>query len=81
MNLLTRIRLAQEKDENLIKVSQNDKTEYQNSNNGTIVVNRRVCIHNYQNLRDEILKETHQSRFSIHPGTTMMYRDLKQYYH
>ncbi|XP_038975659.1 uncharacterized protein LOC120106585 [Phoenix dactylifera] len=29
---------------------------------------------------DEILREAHQSRFSIHPGSTKMYRDLREHY-
>ena len=32
-------------------------------------------------LREEILKEFHWSRFVVHPGGTKMYRDLRlQYY-
>jgi hypothetical protein len=31
-------------------------------------------------LKGEILKEAHESRFATHPGSTMMYRDLKEYY-
>src|SRR5690606_34304397 len=59
----------------------NEKTEYQTSNNGTILLNGRVCVPKDQGLRDEILKEAHQSKFSIHPGNNKMYRDLKRYYH
>lgn len=80
-DLLSRVRLAQEKDEDLMKASKNEKTEYQTSNNGTILVNGRVCVPNDTGLRDEILKEAHQSKFSIHPGANKMYRDLKRYYH
>ena len=32
-------------------------------------------------LREEILREFHYSRFAVHPGGTKMYRDLhRQYY-
>jgi hypothetical protein len=31
-------------------------------------------------LKDEILREAHESRFATHPGSTKMYRDLKEYY-
>ena len=32
-------------------------------------------------LREEILREFHCSRFSVHPGGTKMYEDLlRQYY-
>lgn len=80
-DLLTRIRIAQEQDETLKEMVKNDKAEYQTSNNGTIVVNGRVSVPNVKDLREEILKEAHQSKFSIHPGTNKMYQDLKRYYH
>ena len=32
------------------------------------------------NLIHTILTEVHNSRYSIHPGATNMYRDLKQYF-
>ncbi|KAF8106706.1 hypothetical protein N665_0135s0049 [Sinapis alba] len=80
-DLLSRVRLAREKDEDLIKESKNEKTEYQTSNNGTILVNGRVCVPKDNELREEILKEAHQSNFSIHPGANKMYCDLKRYYH
>ncbi|KAG7593905.1 hypothetical protein ISN45_Aa01g026930 [Arabidopsis thaliana x Arabidopsis arenosa] len=80
-DLLSRIRLAQEKDQDLNKWAENNKTEYQTSNNGTIVVNGRVCVPDIKELKEEILREAHQSRFSIHPGLHKMYHDLKRYYH
>ena len=40
----------------------------------------RIWIPNVQELRREILHEAHSSRYSIHPGSTKMYRDLKEYY-
>ena len=33
------------------------------------------------NLREEILKEFHCSRFTVHPGGTKMYRDLRRQYY
>ena len=40
----------------------------------------RIWVPNVQELRREILHEAHSSRYSIHPGSTKMYRDLKEYY-
>jgi len=31
-------------------------------------------------LREMILKEAHDSAYSIHPGSTKIYRDLKERY-
>ena len=32
-------------------------------------------------LREEILKEFHCSRFAVHPGGTKMYHDLRRQYY
>ncbi|KAF8079975.1 hypothetical protein N665_0986s0002 [Sinapis alba] len=63
---LTRIRQAQDLDENLKKVASNDKTEYQTVSNGTILVNGRISVPNNQELKEEIMRQSHKSKFSIH---------------
>ncbi|KAF8051557.1 hypothetical protein N665_1705s0002 [Sinapis alba] len=78
---LTRICQAQGLDENLIKVASNDKTEYQTASNGTILVNRRISVPNNQELKEEIMRQAQNSKFSVHPGLNKMYRDLRMYYH
>ncbi|KAF8089382.1 hypothetical protein N665_0507s0002 [Sinapis alba] len=80
-DLLTRIRQAQGLDENLKKVASNDKTEYQTASNDTILVNGRISVPNNQELKEEIMRQSHSSKFSVHPGLNKMYRDLKRYYH
>ena len=54
-DLLTKIQRAQLLDENLQKVALNDKTEYQMTSNGTILVNGRVSVPNNKELKEEIL--------------------------
>ena len=34
----------------------------------------------WTDLKDEILREFHCSRFVVHPGGTKMYRDLRRQY-
>ena len=80
-DLLTRIRLAQGQDENLNKVAQNDRTEYQTAKDGTILVNGRISVPNDRSLKEEIMREAHKSRFLVHPGATKMYQNLKKFYH
>ncbi|KAF8097488.1 hypothetical protein N665_0287s0004 [Sinapis alba] len=80
-DLLTQIRLAQGQDENLNKVAQNDRTEYQTARDGTILVNGRISVPNDRGLMEELMREAHKSRFSIHPGATKMYQNFKKYYH
>ena len=48
---------------------------------GSLRYKGRVVVPQFEDLRDEILKEFHCSRFSMHPGGTNMYHDLRcQYY-
>ena len=47
---------------------------------GTIWFKNRICVPEVDSLRETILKEVHDSAYSIHPGSTKMYQDLKQKY-
>lgn len=40
----------------------------------------RVVIANDTELRNEILDEAHQTKYTIHPGSTKMYRELKKFW-
>jgi hypothetical protein len=46
----------------------------------TIWFKNRICVPDIDSLRETILKEAHDSVYSIHPGSTKMYQDLKQKY-
>jgi hypothetical protein len=47
---------------------------------GTIWFKNRICVPEIDSLRETILKEAHDSAYSIHPDSTKMYQDLKQKY-
>jgi hypothetical protein len=47
---------------------------------GTIWFKNRICVPDIDSLRETILKEAHDSVYSIHPSSTKMYQDLKQKY-
>ena len=40
----------------------------------------RLCVPDSDGLRDQILDEAHKSAYSVHPGSTKMYHDLKGTY-
>ncbi|CAA7040414.1 unnamed protein product [Microthlaspi erraticum] len=80
-DLLSRIRVAQQSDQSLLDATRVTGSEYEVSANGTILVRGRVCVPKDVELRHQILGEAHASKFSIHPGATKMYHDLKRYYH
>ena len=47
---------------------------------GVLRIKGRVCVPRVDDLFHTILIEAHSSRYSIHPGATKMYRDLKQHF-
>ncbi|XP_022159308.1 uncharacterized protein LOC111025717 [Momordica charantia] len=40
----------------------------------------RLCVPRDFSLRKDLLTEAHSTPFSVHPGSTKMYRDLKKHY-
>jgi hypothetical protein len=40
----------------------------------------KECVPEVKAIRDMILREAHDSAYSIHPGSTKMYLDLKEKY-
>ena len=47
---------------------------------GVLRYQGRLCVPNVGELRQHILAEAHNSRYSIHPGATKMYNDLREVY-
>ncbi|XP_060202777.1 uncharacterized protein LOC132631202 [Lycium barbarum] len=47
---------------------------------GLLWIKGRVCVLRVGDLNKTILAEAHSSRYSIHPGATKMYQDLRQHY-
>jgi hypothetical protein len=45
--------------------------------NGVLWKKGRLCVPDVPEVRNAILKECHESAYSIHPGGTKMYQDLK----
>ena len=44
---------------------------------GSLRYRGRVVVPQLTDLREEILREFHCSRFAVHPGGTKMYQDLR----
>nr|ABG66286.1 retrotransposon protein, putative, Ty3-gypsy subclass [Oryza sativa Japonica Group] len=82
--LESQIRKAQKDDEGikeLIKRIQEKKdTDFSIDDQGTVWYGPRICVPAKKELRDLILKEAHESAYSIHPGSTKMYQDIKAYF-
>jgi hypothetical protein len=41
---------------------------------------KRICVPDSKLIKDVILREAHNSAYSIHPGSTKMYLDLRERY-
>jgi hypothetical protein len=54
--------------------------EFTEDEQGTIWFKDRICVPDIESLLETILKESHDSDYSIHPRSTKMYQDLKQRY-
>ena len=49
--------------------------------NGSLRYRGLVVVPHSTDLREEILREFHCSRFSVHPRATKMYQDLRRQYY
>ncbi|WVZ75873.1 hypothetical protein U9M48_023895 [Paspalum notatum var. saurae] len=45
---------------------------------GTVWHGDRICVPNIKSIQELIMKEAHETAYSIHPGSEKMYQDLKQ---
>ena len=82
--LLERIREAQKTDPELeelrAKVSAGKANDFKISESGMLRFGGRICVPMDAGIRREILDEAHTTPYSLHPGTTKMYHDLKSLY-
>jgi hypothetical protein len=76
------IKEAQKNDEKINEIWQlileGRGKDFQEDAKGVIWFKDRLCVPNVQSIRELILKEAHESAYSIHPGSEKMYRDLKK---
>jgi hypothetical protein len=55
-------------------------TYFRKDDQGVLWFKDRIVVPMVVELRQQILDEAHLNPYSIHPGSTKMYQDLKQYY-
>ena len=48
------------------------------ANDGLVKLGDRVCVPRDAEIRAELLREAHKSNYTIHPGSTKMYQNLKK---
>jgi len=83
-SLLEQIKSHKEEDAKLQRIKQNlERGKFPGfviDEDGTLRFQNRLCVPDHSELKEKILAEAHNTRYSIHPGGTKMYRDLKQYF-
>ena len=61
-------------------VNTGDNTDYAIDESGGLWYKSRLCVLNVMDLRKNILYESHNTIFTMHPRVNKMYQDMKQYY-
>jgi hypothetical protein len=83
-NLLQEIWKGQVEDEKIQEIKRNIKEEkspdFLEDEEGMLWYKGRICVPNVKELKDKILREAHESAYSIHPRGHKMYHDLKATY-
>ena len=82
--LVDQILAGQSQDPQIVKlkeeIEKGTKAEFQIRDDGMIVKGQRMCVPEYGDLKRDIMEEAHSSAYAMHPGSTKMYRTLKEYY-
>jgi hypothetical protein len=81
-NLMDRIREAQKVDTEIDEIKENMSKGkgdgFREDDQGIIWFEKRVCVPRDPEIKRLIFQEAHDSPYSIHPGNTKMYMDLKE---
>ncbi|XP_019059514.1 PREDICTED: uncharacterized protein LOC104825588 [Tarenaya hassleriana] len=62
------------------EISRYGEKGYQIDEEHALRLHQRLCVPADLELRQDILREAHQSRLAIHPGASKMYQGLRQWY-
>ena len=83
-SIFDKMATAQRQDSTLDKywkeAEEGKETEFKVSDKGILMFQGRICVPKDENLKSQILFEAHNTPYSIHPGATKMFQDLKQHF-
>jgi hypothetical protein len=81
---LQQLKEAQETDEELQKIKgkikRDEEKDFHLDDNRLLCFRNRYCMPNREDIRQEILIEAHRGKFTMHPGETKMYQDMKGHF-
>ncbi|CAL8113741.1 unnamed protein product [Prunus armeniaca] len=63
-----------------LEVENGTRTDYSMKNDGAVMVGTRLYVLGDEALKREILEKAHSSAFAMHPGSTKIYRTLREQY-
>jgi hypothetical protein len=61
-------------------IQDNKTSDFSKDSQCTLGLGKHICVPNLKHIKELILREAHDSAYSIHPGSTKMYKDLKTWY-
>ncbi|XP_057981316.1 uncharacterized protein LOC131166761 [Malania oleifera] len=77
-----RIKAAQKEEAELVKVMEGVqdglKPDFNISNDGILRFHTKICVPNDAEIKRVILKKAHRLLYTVHPGSTKMYMDLRE---
>ena len=82
--LVDQILPGQLQDPQMIKlkeeIEKGKKAEFQIRDDSMMVKGQRMCVPEYGELKRDIMEEEHSSAYAMHPGSTKIYKTLKEHY-
>nr|GFC94948.1 retrotransposon protein, putative, Ty3-gypsy subclass [Tanacetum cinerariifolium] len=81
-DLISRIKEDQKEDIEIWTIVENlnKQVEFRIDEDNVLWQDTRLVVPNDASLREALLTEAYSSLFSVHPGSTKMYHDLKQHF-
>ena len=84
-NLVEKIGSMQDQDKDLkekkeMLLSNIELENFKIDHKGYLRKNEKLCVPDIAELKEEIMNEHHKTKYTIHPGGTKMYHDLKRSY-
>jgi hypothetical protein len=61
-------------------IRDNKTSDFLEDSQGTLWLGKWICVPDLRTIKELILKEAHDTAYSIHPSSTKMYKDLKTRY-
>jgi hypothetical protein len=75
---------AQKDDKELVKIKtqtgENKASDFRVDQYGILWFKKRLCVPEQGHFKNTIMDEAHNSAYSIHPGATKMYMDIRDKY-